>query len=128
MKFKMKFLSFLSSTALLCLLAGCAPGEDFSPGEYATTHEGQSWVLDFKPDGSWTGTFSGEIISSGTYTIDGDQLTWLTDSHCQETGYPGAAVYRLSIREDSLRFSRIGKDPCLSRQVILEDEVYHPAP
>lgn len=110
----------------ILLLAGCTPNEEFMPGKYGTIHEGQTWTLDLKPDGSWTGTFSGELLTSGTYAVDGNQLTWLTDSHCMETGNPGTATYRLDLRHDTLRFSLVGRDPCQSRRVILEDEVYHP--
>lgn len=119
-----KILLGIISVCFLFILSGCGPTQEFSPGRYQTIHQGQSWILDFDPDGSWSGTFSGDLFTSGTYSIDGDQLTWLTDSHCLETGYPGPATYRLRIRNSFLTFSRIGSDPCLSRQVILEDERY----
>lgn len=124
MKNRIKFLFLLLLATTLTFLSACGSPAEFSPGKYSTVHEGQSWVLDLNPGGSWTGTFSGKLLTAGTYTIDGDQITWQTDSHCEETGYPGAATYRVREQDGRYSFSLRGRDPCRSRQVILEDEIY----
>jgi hypothetical protein len=104
--------------------AGCGSNQELIPGRYGTVHEGQTWVINLQDHGSWTGTFSGELLTSGTYIKEGDQIIWLTDSHCEGSGHPGEGIYRWKYRNDKLSFKAIGEDPCLSRKVILEDEVY----
>jgi hypothetical protein len=121
---KTKPLFFLMIGFVLTTLSACGTSGDISPGRYSTVHQGQTWVLDLSPGGSWTGTFSGELLTVGTYTIDGDRITWQTDSHCEETGNPGAATYRVRERDGRYTFSLKGRDPCQSRQIILEDEIY----
>jgi hypothetical protein len=102
----------------------CGSTQDLLPGRYGTVHEGQTWVIDLQGDGSWTGTFSGKLLTSGSYILEGEKIIWLTDSHCEGSGHPGEGTYRWKYRNDRLTFTSIGKDPCLSREVILEDEVY----
>lgn len=107
---------------------GCGSTQDLLPGKYGTVHQGQTWVIDLQSDGSWTGIFGGELLTSGTYRLEGDKITWLSDSHCEGTGHPGAAAYRWRFQNGSLTFHSIGRDPCLSRNIILEDEVYSSQP
>ena len=106
--------------------SGCQPNQELLPGQYRTSHQGQTWVIDLRSDGSWTGTFGGELLTSGTYTLEEGQITWLSDSHCEGTGYPGEATYRWRFQNDQLTFTSVGRDPCRSREIILEDEVYSP--
>jgi hypothetical protein len=118
------FLTLLILVSILFGASSCGPTQDLSAGQYRTIHQGQAWVIDLQSDGSWTGTYGGELLTSGTYELEGGQITWLTDSHCEESGHPGEATYRWRFRNDSLTFTSIGRDPCSSREVILEDEVY----
>lgn len=126
MKLWLKPPSLIILIAFLAGATGCGSTQDLLPGQYGTVHQGQTWVIDLKSDGNWTGTFGGELLTSGTYSLEGEQITWLSDSHCEGTGHPGEATYRWKFRNDRLTFTSIGGDPCLSRKVILKDEVYSP--
>jgi hypothetical protein len=117
-------IAILLLATFLMLMVGCGSTQDLLPGRYGTTHEGQTWVIDLQDDSSWTGTFGGELLTTGRYELDWNQITWLTDSHCESSGHPGEGTYRWRYRNDRLTFKAIGEDPCMSRKVILEDEVY----
>lgn len=119
-------LTLLISVSILFAVSSCGTTQDLTPDQYRTIHQGQTWVIDLQSDGSWTGTYGGEVLTSGTYHLEGGQITWLTDSHCEGSGNPGEATYSWRFRNDRLTFTSIGRDPCLSREVILEDEVYSP--
>ena len=117
-------IAILLIASILVMMVGCSSNQDLLPGRYGTIHEGQTWIIDLQVDGSWTGTFGGELLTRGEYELDWDQITWLTDSHCESSGHPGEGTYRWRYRNGRLTFKSIGNDPCLSREVILEDEVY----
>ena len=122
--FSLVLIIILLLVILLFVLVGCGSTQDLLPGRYETMHEGQTWVIDLQSDGSWTGTFGGELLTTGSYELEANQITWLSDSHCEGTGHAGEASYRWRYRNDRLTFKSIGVDPCVSREVILEDEVY----
>lgn len=117
-------LTLLISISILFGACSNGPTQDLQAGQYRTVHQDQPWVIDLRSDGSWTGTYGGVLLTSGTYKLEGGQITWLTDSHCEGSGHPGEATYRWRFHNDKLTFTSLGRDPCLSREIILEDEVY----
>ena len=103
--------SALIGILLLFPLAACArqsfPHGTFAPqfGPYRVT---------FKNDGSFVFTESGTVASTGTYSIQGNELTWDTDSYCAARG-PQKATYTWSFANDELVLKAKGTDGCAMR-------------
>ena len=112
---------------LVCLavfLTGCAGEAAFPHGTYEIFHSGSTWTMTFYDDGTWIGLFSGEQIAEGIYSVSGDQLTWETDSYCEDQGSPGTATYTWSVDGDYMSFKLTGEEPCRDRQIVLEEAPY----
>jgi hypothetical protein len=76
-------------------------------------------VLEIRDESSFT--FSkkdGSYNSSGTFSIDGNEITWETDSYCEQND-SGKATYKLIVQSNVLIFRVVGRDSCLDRSVFL---------
>ena len=72
---------FYSIAVLLVLVAfvGCSSSQ-FPTGEFTSQLEGQEITLRFDGDGNFVLLRNGREYAGGTYSVEGNQLTWLTDS------------------------------------------------
>ncbi len=116
-----KHIAYIICTLLLILLPACA-GSNFPIGTY--TSESGVFQNEFKEDGSFTFSMEGQVMSSGTYSIQGNELTWETDSYCDEMGGSGA-IYTWTFENDTLLFEVKGEDKCADRLGTLHFVQYH---
>jgi lysophospholipase L1-like esterase len=82
------------------------------------------WVLTFDDDGRFTFSESGVVAASGTFSIQGNELTWETDSYCGNAALM-KATYTWTFENDTLLFQLKGKDNCADRLAVLDNIPYH---
>lgn len=111
--------------AIMGPLAACSDDGDtgeFPVGVYhmpgATDAEG---TMEFTSDDTFELRFTGEIVTEGTYSIDGDQLTWETDSFCKEIGDDAeSATYTWALDGELLTMTVEGEDLCPDRAELMQ--------
>ena len=110
--------------AMAVLLAGCGGSEaaDFPTGSFVP----QNWdtyVLEFKDDGTYVYYVDGEIYTSGTYSVQGNALTWETDSYCDALNV-NPATYEWTYEDGVLAFTLKGQDTCVERKKSVHEISY----
>ena len=58
----------------------------------------------FTDNGSWTISQGGGVIARGTFSIQGNEITWETDNYCDGIG-AGKATYTWTFKNDTLLFN-----------------------
>lgn len=113
----------LAGVALLSLMAGCSDDtSEFPVGVYHPIDSSESeGTMEFKSDGTWIlQSGSGTVYSQGTYTVDGDKLTWETDSYCKNTNADAeSAVYTWTQDGTTITMTQDGTDPCDARVEVI---------
>ena len=112
--------SALVGVALLGLLAGCGDDDksEFPAGVYhpigGSDAEG---TMEFSSDGTWVLTAGdGDVYSEGTYSVDGDLFTFVTDSFCKgPSGVNESATYTWTQDGDTVTMTLEGEDGCTAR-------------
>jgi hypothetical protein len=119
---------FLSNALFLVLLAlaGCSSSQ-FPSGEFTSQLEGQEITLRFDGDGNFVLLRNGREYAGGTYSVEGNQLTWLTDSSCAAPNGE-TATYSWILENQTLTFSLVEKDSCMSRLYMFEKLPYEKRP
>ena len=84
--------------SMLILLSACT-GSKFPTGTYVS----ETFQTEFNDDGSFIFPIGEQVLSKGTYSVQGDELTWETDSYCDEIG-GGKAIYTWTFENDTLLF------------------------
>jgi hypothetical protein len=75
-----------------------------------------SGTMEFKSDGTFVLADGDEIVTEGTYSIDGDQLTWDTDSWCKDISAEAeSATYTWTQDGELLTMTVEGEDLCTDR-------------
>jgi lysophospholipase L1-like esterase len=82
-----------------------------------------AWIFRFDDDGTFTWSESGEVVASGTFSIQGNELTWETDSYCGNAASM-KATYTWAFENDTLEFQVKGKDKCTDRQAAVDNVPY----
>ena len=120
---KLKWTLFCIAILLvLVAFAGCS-SPLFPTGEFTGHLEGQEITLRFDDDGNFVILRNGSEYSGGTYSVEGNQLTWLTDSSCAAPNGE-TATYTWTLENQTLTFSLVEKDGCMSRLYMLEKLPY----
>ena len=109
---------------IMMACAGCQPKSSFPYGTYTSEDGTYQWVL--SEDGSTEFSFSksGKVISAGTFSVQGDEVTWETDSYCDAIK-PRQATYTWTFKDDKLVFKVIGADICSSRHKVIQNKPYY---
>lgn len=124
---KVKWLFYFAAAFLfLLLIAGCGSSQ-FPTGEFTSQLEGRQILLRFDGDGNFTILRDGRDFAQGTYSVDGNQLTWLTDSSCASPNGE-TPIYSWVYEDQTLIFSLLEKDSCMSRLYMLEKLPYEKIP
>ena len=110
----------------LLIVSGCASSQ-FPTGEYTRQLEGQQISIIFEDNGSFAILRSGRAMSEGTYSNDGNQLTWTSDSSCPAPN-DETATYSWILNDQILTFSLVDEDICFSRLYMLEKLSYEKQP
>lgn len=101
-------------------LCACS-NDEFPTGSYR--HD--EFVAEYRDDGTFTLYENGEISTEGTYSNEGDEVTWIQDSFCDAEN-AGSATYQWSADEHGLRFELIGEDQCEARRDTLSVKWFGP--
>ena len=91
-------------------LSACS-NEGFPTGTYSHNQ----YVSEYRDDGTFTMWENDEIVTEGTYSVEGDELTWIQDSFCDAEN-AGSATYKWSADENGVSFELIGEDLCDGRR------------
>ena len=94
---------------LAAALSACS-SKEFPYGTYTR----QDATEEYRDDGTFTYMFGDEIVTEGTFSIEGDEITWIQDTLCDEE-YAGTATYRWQYEDGVLSFELIGEDLCEGR-------------
>ncbi len=112
----------------LMLLFACSTSSSepsFPTGIFAS--ESGPFKTEWRDDGTYTSWMNGQEITSGTYSVEGNELTFETDSYCDSLG-AGEATYTWTFKDDTLTFEVKGEDPCSDRMGTLHLVSYHKEP
>ena len=112
--------SICVSLLFLSLFACSSPS--FPYGTFVSDSGSDQMVLN--ADGSFTYSESGTVVTTGTFSIQGNELTWETDSYCDERG-AGKATYTWTFEDDTLVLQLKGEDHCSDRRYVLNLAPYH---
>jgi len=124
---KVKWTLFRIAMLLFLLtFAGCSSSQ-FPSGEFTSQLEGEEIRLRFDEDGNFMILRNGREHAEGTYSVEGNQLTWLTDSSCAAPNGE-TATYSWTLENQILTFSLVEKDSCMSRLYMLEKLPYEERP
>ncbi|MEJ2486273.1 MAG: hypothetical protein P8Y68_11110 [Anaerolineales bacterium] len=113
---KKLLLCLISLAAILFLLTGCSQ-EEFPAGKsIVTEYRDQKLTIYFNADGTFQFVWPdrGGLATDGTYSVEGNKLTFESDSTCEEQGHPGH-TYEWKITDDQIAFEPVGDDPCFDR-------------
>lgn len=103
------------------LVVGCGDddGDDFPVGTYQQTGAGGTLVL--REDGTFElDEMGGGLVTEGTYSVDGDQVTWESDSWCAARGEDAeSATYEWELDGDQLNLTVVGEDRCDGRVIAI---------
>ena len=102
-------------------LSACS-GPTFPTGSFSMKSD-DIYFVEFSDDGNWTFYVFGTVISSGTYSIQGDEFTFETDSFCDAED-SGKATYIWTWEDGNLTFILKGEDHCEGRRGVLDNVAY----
>ena len=105
---------------LAAALCACSSNE-FPTGSYRTGE----FVAEYRDDGTFTLYENGEVSTEGTYSVEGDEITWIQDSFCDAEN-AGSATYKWSADDQGLKFELIGEDQCEARHTTLSVKWFGP--
>lgn len=100
-------------------LSACS-NDAFPTGTY--THN--QFVTEYREDGTFTMWNNDEISTEGTYSVNGDEITW-RDSFCDAENV-GPATYKWSADDQGLKFELVGEDNCKGRRDSLSVKWFGP--
>jgi len=109
-------LCILFVAAILCACSSKA----FPTGTY--THS--DLAHEFRDDGTFSYLSGGEVVTEGTYAIQGDEIQF-TDSYCDEEN-AGPATYKWQYEDGVLSFELVGEDSCDGRFAALSVNWFGP--
>jgi hypothetical protein len=101
-------------------LSACT-SEEFPTGTYTR----QDLTIELRDDGTFTYMGGDEIITEGTYSIDGDEIQWINDTWC-DAEYAGTATYKWQHEDGVLSFELIGEDLCEGRREVMSINWFGP--
>jgi hypothetical protein len=84
-------------------------------------------VMEFRPDGTFTYTLSGQEMTAGTYATDSRTYTIKTDRFCKSVEGVEQATYAWTHVGDQLTLTK-QSDSCVSRAGMLDGVVLRAAP
>jgi hypothetical protein len=113
---------FLTLLLLLFSLSACS-GPTFPTGSFSMDND---HIIEFKDDGKYSYYYLGEIYTSGTFSVEGNEFNWETDSVCDAID-SGKATYIWTYENETLTFELKGEDGCEQRIRALE-KVYVKVP
>ena len=102
--------SLLMLSAVFC---GCSR-QEFPTGAFVRSGDR---ILEFNEDGTMRFIWEEIVVSEGTYTINGDEIT-IQDDFCDEE-YAGPATYTWAYVEGALTFKSVSSDVCGDRRSAL---------
>jgi hypothetical protein len=82
-----------------------------------------SYQLALNDDGNFTFFVNGKVDATGIFSIQGNELTWDTDSYCDALGV-GKATYYWTFEDDTLILRVKGDDRCSDRLSVLNHVSY----
>ena len=101
-------------------LCACSSNK-FPTGKY---RNGSS-VTEYRDDGTFTMWDNDEIATEGTYSVKGDEVTWIQDTFCDAEN-AGSATYKWIADDQGLKFELIGEDLCQGRRDSLSVKWFGP--
>ena len=112
--------------AISGLFAACSDNGDTSEFPVGVYHQPGSTeaegTMEFKSDGTFVLLAGDEVaVTDGTYSVDGDQFTWETDSYCRRVSDAAeSATYTWTEDGDLLTMTVEGEDPCTDRAELVQ--------
>jgi len=92
------------------ILCACS-SDEFPTGTYTFG----SHLIEFKEDGTFTYMIGNDLVTEASYSIQGDELIWLSDDgSCEDIG-ANPATYRWEHEDGKLNFVLVGEDQCTTR-------------
>ena len=111
---------------IICVLLVAATLSACSNDEFPTgSYRHNEFVAEYREDGTFTLYENGEVSTEGTYSVEGDEITWIQDSFCDEQN-AGSATYQWTADDNGLSYEVIGEDQCEERFATLSVKWFGP--
>jgi hypothetical protein len=112
---------------LLLVLFACSnssseTNQRFPYGVY-TSNPGTDQIT-LEENGNFTYKVSSSVLTSGTFSVQGSEITWETDSYCDQSG-ARKATYKWTFNNDILIFNILVQGTCPDRLAVLNLIQYH---
>jgi len=91
-------------------LCACS-SKEFPTGTYTY----QKLTNVYRDDGTFTHMNGDEIVTEGTYSIEGDEIHWGHDTYCDRLN-GGTATYKWQYEDGMMSFELVGEDLCEGRR------------
>jgi len=101
-------------------LSACS-SKEFPTGTYSR----QAGTVEYRDDGTFTYMFGDEVITEGTYSIEGDEILWINDTVCDAEN-AGSARYKWQHEDGVLSFELVGEDFCEGRREVMSINWFGP--
>ena len=119
-EFRMKkILWTIACFMLIAIALNACSNKEFPTGKY--TRPGS--VVEYRDDGTYTYWNDGELVTEGTYTVQGDEIQF-TDDYCAEA-YANPGTYKWQHKDGKLSLELI-EDLCAGRRIAVSDPVFGP--
>lgn len=109
-------------TSLLLLSLSSCSTPSFPYGTFVS--ETGSYQLVLNDNGAVTFSEYEAVVTTGTFSINGNELTWETDSYCDERS-AGKATYTWRFEDDPLILHVKVEDACADRLFVLDGVAYY---
>jgi hypothetical protein len=115
---KISYIGIIACFLLLIFSLCACSGPTFPTGSFSMKNDNEH-IMEFTDNGEFTYYYIGDVYTSGTYSIQGNEFTWETDSVCDAIG-SGKATYIWTYENETLTFELKGEDLCEQRIRALE--------
>ena len=113
-----RYLSIIICILLMVIaVSGCGKS-DFPTGTFSI--EGGYYKFEFTEGGEGLRYEDDSLMSQGTFSVRGDELTWKSHSFCAKK-----ATYIWTYENDALTFTLKGEDTCAARVFFLDNRTVY---
>ena len=116
---KKRYLSIVVCIVLMLVAVSACAESDFPTGMFNV--EGGYFKFEFTEDGEGIRYEDGSLMSQGTFSVRGDELTWKSHTFCGDK----KATYIWTFENDALTFTLKGEDNCPARVFFLDNRTFY---
>ena len=117
-----KYMYTIACIMILAATLSSCSNKAFPTGTYTTTGQGS---VEYRDDGTMTLWYGDDVVTTGTYSVEKNEIHFLHDTYCDEH-YGGDATYKWQYEDGVLTFELIGEDLCDGRRNTTSQSYFGP--